>query len=69
MFKFGFDLLHRHDVIPAKAGIHLFFAREMAEWRWIPAFAGTTPWYWHRQAESRASAYRTKPAIRPLASV
>jgi hypothetical protein len=31
------------DVMPAKAGIHLFFGVKRVAWRWIPAFAGRTP--------------------------
>jgi len=30
------------DVMPAKAGIHLFFGVVRVAWRWIPAFAGMT---------------------------
>jgi hypothetical protein len=30
------------DVMPAKAGIHLFFGVARVAWRWIPAFAGMT---------------------------
>jgi hypothetical protein len=30
------------DVMPAKAGIHLFFGVVRIAWRWIPAFAGMT---------------------------
>jgi hypothetical protein len=29
--------------MPAKAGIHLFFAAVRVARRWIPAFAGMTP--------------------------
>jgi hypothetical protein len=31
------------DVMPAEAGIHLFFDLMRVAWRWIPAFAGMTP--------------------------
>jgi hypothetical protein len=31
------------DVMPAKAGIHLFSGVVRVAWRWIPAFAGMTP--------------------------
>jgi hypothetical protein len=31
-------------VMPAKAGIHLFFRCRAIARRWIPAFAGMTPW-------------------------
>jgi hypothetical protein len=33
-------------VMPAKAGIHLFLGVVHVAWRWIPAFAGMTPWIW-----------------------
>jgi hypothetical protein len=34
-------------VMPAKAGIHLFFGIVHVAWRWIPAFAGMTTRFWH----------------------
>jgi hypothetical protein len=40
------EALKMRDVIPAKAGIHLFRGTALADGRWIPAFAGMTPWIW-----------------------
>ena len=39
----GTTYAHIHAVIPAQAGIHLGPALPIAR-RWIPAFAGMTPW-------------------------